>query len=47
MSRRAERFFRLPTGLAARVLDPVLHVIPGVLTTGPGSTNVLRIAWVE
>jgi uncharacterized Zn-binding protein involved in type VI secretion len=38
----------LPTGLAARVLDPVLHVVPGVLQMGPGSKDVLiggRPAW--
>ncbi len=41
-------FIRLPTGLAARVLDPVLHVVPGLLQVGPGSTDVLiggRPAW--
>ena len=26
---------------AARVTDPVLHPLPGVLTPGPGSLNVL------
>lgn len=31
----------MPTGPAARILDPVLHLLPGVLTPGPGSPNVL------
>ncbi len=31
----------MPTGPAARILDLVLHPLPGVLQPGPGSTNVL------
>jgi uncharacterized Zn-binding protein involved in type VI secretion len=31
----------MPTGLAARITDPVVHPLPGVLTPGPGSPNVL------
>jgi uncharacterized Zn-binding protein involved in type VI secretion len=30
----------MPTGPAARVFDPVLHVTPGALAPGPGSLNV-------
>jgi hypothetical protein len=31
----------MPTGPAARVLDPVLHMLPGTLMPGRGSLNVL------
>jgi uncharacterized Zn-binding protein involved in type VI secretion len=31
----------MPTGPAARITDPVLHPLPGMLTPGPGSPNVL------
>lgn len=31
----------MPTGPAARTTDPVLHPLPGMLTPGPGSPNVL------
>ncbi len=31
----------MPKGPAARILDPVLHPLPGVLQPGPGSPNVL------
>ena len=31
----------MPTGPAARILDLVLHPLPGVLQPGPGSPNVL------
>ncbi|WAP70961.1 colicin E5-related ribonuclease [Jiella pelagia] len=31
----------MPTGLAARRLDPVAHKVPGRLTPGPGSPDVL------
>lgn len=31
----------MPTGPAARVTDPVLHPLPGMLTPGPGSPGVL------
>ena len=38
----------MPKGPAARILDPVIHPAPGVLTPGPGSPNVLigkKLAW--
>jgi uncharacterized Zn-binding protein involved in type VI secretion len=38
----------MPTGPAARILDNVAHMTPGVLTPGPGSLNVLiggKPAW--
>ncbi len=38
----------MPKGPAARILDPVVHPLPGVLTPGPGSPNVLiggKPAW--
>ncbi len=38
----------MPTGPAARILDPVIHPLPGVLQPGPGSLNVLignKPAW--
>jgi uncharacterized Zn-binding protein involved in type VI secretion len=38
----------MPKGPAARILDPVLHPLPGMLTPGPGSTNVVigkKLAW--
>lgn len=38
----------MPTGPAARILDPVIHPLPGVLQPGPGSPNVLiggKLAW--
>jgi uncharacterized Zn-binding protein involved in type VI secretion len=38
----------MPKGPAARILDPVLHPLPGVLTPGPGSANVVigkKLAW--
>lgn len=31
----------MPKGPAARITDPVIHVIPGALAPGPGSLNVL------
>lgn len=31
----------MPTGPAARILDPVLHPLPGILQPGPGSPTVL------
>lgn len=31
----------MPTGPAARITDPVLHPLPGLLTPGPGSPTVL------
>ena len=31
----------MPKGFAARILDPVVHPLPGVLQPGPGSQNVL------
>ncbi len=31
----------MPKGPAARVTDPVLHPLPGILTPGPGSPTVL------
>lgn len=30
----------MPKGFAARVTDPVIHPLPGLLTPGPGSPNV-------
>jgi uncharacterized Zn-binding protein involved in type VI secretion len=38
----------MPTGPAARVLDPVIHPLPSILSPGPGSLDVLiggRPAW--
>jgi uncharacterized Zn-binding protein involved in type VI secretion len=38
----------MPTGPAARILDPVIHPLPGVLQPGPGSPNVTiggKLAW--
>ena len=38
----------MPKGPAARVMDPVLHPLPGMLQPGPGSTNVIiggMLAW--
>jgi len=38
----------VPKGPAARILDPVLHPLPGVLQPGPGSPNVIiggMLAW--
>lgn len=38
----------MPKGPAARILDPVVHPLPGVLTPGPGSFNVIiggKLAW--
>jgi len=38
----------MPRGPAARILDPVVHPAPGVLTPGPGSFNVFiggKPAW--
>jgi uncharacterized Zn-binding protein involved in type VI secretion len=38
----------MPTGPAARILDPVIHPLPPMLTPGPGSIDVLiggRPAW--
>lgn len=38
----------MPTGPAARILDPVIHPLPPVLTPGPGSPNVIigfLLAW--
>lgn len=38
----------MPKGPAARVLDPVLHPLPGMLQPGPGSANVIiggMLAW--
>jgi uncharacterized Zn-binding protein involved in type VI secretion len=38
----------MPMGPAARILDPVVHPAPGVLTPGPGSPNVIignKLAW--
>lgn len=31
----------MPKGPAARVTDPVVHPLPGILQPGPGSPNVL------
>ncbi|MBN9454862.1 MAG: PAAR domain-containing protein [Bosea sp.] len=31
----------MPKGPAARVMDPVLHPLPGMLQPGPGSMNVI------
>ncbi len=38
----------MPKGPAARIMDPVLHPLPGMLQPGPGSTNVIiggKLAW--
>ena len=38
----------MPKGPAARVMDPVLHPLPGMLQPGPGSMNVIiggMLAW--
>lgn len=38
----------MPTGPAARIFDPVIHPLPGLLQPGPGSTNVIiggKLAW--
>lgn len=38
----------MPKGPAARVMDPVLHPLPGMLQPGPGSANVIiggMLAW--
>ncbi|MGX1788992.1 PAAR domain-containing protein [Bosea sp. NPDC055332] len=38
----------MPKGPAARILDPVIHPLPGVLQPGPGSPNVIiggKLAW--
>jgi uncharacterized Zn-binding protein involved in type VI secretion len=38
----------VPKGPAARILDPVLHPLPGILQPGPGSPNVIiggLLAW--
>lgn len=38
----------MPKGPAARVMDPVLHPLPGMLMPGPGSANVViggMLAW--
>jgi uncharacterized Zn-binding protein involved in type VI secretion len=38
----------MPRGPAARILDPVMHPVPGMLTPGPGSFNVIiggKLAW--
>jgi uncharacterized Zn-binding protein involved in type VI secretion len=38
----------MPRGPAARILDPVLHPLPGMLTPGPGSMDVFigrKKAW--
>jgi uncharacterized Zn-binding protein involved in type VI secretion len=38
----------MPTGPAARIMDPVVHPLPPVLQPGPGSPNVIigfRPAW--
>ena len=38
----------MPTGPAARILDPVVHPLPPVLTVGPGSPTVwigFKPAW--
>lgn len=38
----------MPKGPAARVMDPVLHPLPGMLMPGPGSANVIiggMLAW--
>ncbi len=38
----------MPKGPAARILDPVVHPLPGMLTPGPGSMNVIiggKPAW--
>ncbi|WID97089.1 PAAR domain-containing protein [Bosea vestrisii] len=38
----------MPKGPAARILDPTIHPLPGVLQPGPGSVNVIiggKLAW--
>ena len=38
----------MPKGPAARIMDPVLHPLPGMLQPGPGSANVViggMLAW--
>ncbi|KRE13049.1 hypothetical protein ASE66_21540 [Bosea sp. Root483D1] len=38
----------MPTGPAARILDPTIHPLPGTLMPGPGSPTVLiggKFAW--
>lgn len=38
----------MPTGPAARILDPVIHPLPGILQPGPGSPTVFiggKLAW--
>ncbi len=38
----------MPKGPAARIMDPVLHPLPGMLQPGPGSANVIiggMLAW--
>lgn len=38
----------MPKGPAARIMDPVLHPLPGMLQPGPGSLNVIiggMLAW--
>lgn len=38
----------MPKGPAARLMDPVLHPLPGMLQPGPGSVNVIiggMLAW--
>ncbi|RYE32245.1 MAG: hypothetical protein EOP23_13185 [Hyphomicrobiales bacterium] len=38
----------MPKGPAARIMDPVLHPLPGMLQPGPGSMNVIiggMLAW--
>lgn len=38
----------MPKGPAARVMDPVLHPLPGMIMPGPGSVNVIiggMLAW--
>jgi uncharacterized Zn-binding protein involved in type VI secretion len=38
----------MPMGPAARILDPVVHPAPGMLTPGPGSPDVIignKLAW--
>ena len=38
----------MPRGPAARILDPVVHPLPGMLLPGPGSLNVItggKLQW--